>query len=155
MSYKTFSKAQFESELKYIVAKNRLGVWNFAEITAEVAEHAARANQRPIPIYEYIYKVPTKSPVVDLLVYSSVDRNTGKTRDYGSDAVRVVMRWTFAKKHPDGSVIVHRLYRKIHKHLRIDTLFANLEATIMNNQQTTSGLIYSNFVPEKDYFSAP
>lgn len=132
-NYRVFSKAQFEYELKGILARNRLGVWNFAEITSEISSI--------IPINEYVYSLPTRNPSVQIILFSSVDSRTGKTREKGSDAVRVVLRW----KTRSGNV-----YKRIGKHLRVETLFANMERTILSEANSSLQLNYREFVPEQN-----
>lgn len=109
--FRYFSKQKFEYELSRIRRENGLGCWT--DVTDTVANS-----------WEYVYSLPTNVGGLSILIYSSVDVNTNFTRDFGSDAVRVVYRW-----NTQNGV----LYHSISKHQRIDTLFLNLEKTIMNN----------------------
>ena len=53
--------------------------------------------------WERIYKITTKNPSVDIVLFSSIDIRTDKVRDHAQDAVRLVLRWktkmdTYIKK---------------------------------------------------------
>lgn len=50
---------------------------------------------------EYVYQGETEKPNVGIRVYSSVDIRTNKTRDIGSDAIRVVL-WDLLNDRPLG-----------------------------------------------------
>lgn len=113
--FKTYTKAQFERELIIIRAENKLKGWR--DVTEELEAETGET------YWEHVYCFPTYNKDLDILIYSSVDRRTGVTREKGSDAVRVIYRL-----REEGEVF----YRKIHKHLRIDTLFENLDVTIHN-----------------------
>ena len=109
--YKQFSKQKFEYELSRIRRENGLGGWT------DVTDYIENS-------WEYIYSLPTNIGGLSILIFSSVDINTNFTRDFGSDAVRVIYRW-----NTRNGVLYHRIC----KHKRIDTLFLNLEKTIVNN----------------------
>ena len=114
--FKVFTKAKFEYELSRIRRENNLSCWK--DVT----------NEFPNSL-EYIYSIPLEIGGLSILIFSSVDVRTDTTRDNGSDAVRVVYRW----KTKNGD-----LYKHISKHTRIDTLFLNLEKSIMNNYDVKS-----------------
>lgn len=114
--YIQFSKAKFEYELVRIKQSCEMQGWHC--VTALVEYDMGMTS------WEYIYAFPTRNINVKIVIYSSVDMRTGKVRDKGNDAVRVVYRITNSK----GEVY----YKHIKKHLRIDTLFNNLETTIWN-----------------------
>lgn len=110
--FKVFTKAKFEYELSRIRRENNLPCWK--NVTDEFPDSL-----------EYIYSFPLDGiGGLSILIFSSVDVRTDATRDNGSDAVRIVYRWI--TKNGD-------LYRHISKHTRIDTLFLNIEKSIMNN----------------------
>lgn len=114
--FKVFTKAKFEYELSRIRRENNLSCWK--DVTDEFPDSL-----------EYIYSIPLEIGGLSILIFSSVDVRTDTTRDNGSDAVRVVYRW----KTKNGD-----LYKHISKHTRIDTLFLNLEKSIMNNYDVKS-----------------
>lgn len=114
--FKVFTKAKFEYELSRIRRENNLSCWK--DVTNEFSNSL-----------EYIYSIPLEIGGLSILIFSSVDVRTDTTRDNGSDAVRVVYRW----KTKNGD-----LYKHISKHTRIDTLFLNLEKSIMNNYDVKS-----------------
>lgn len=111
VKFKGFSKAKFEYELSRIRRENNLDCWK--DVTFEYPNS-----------WEYIYSIPLNVGGLSILIFSSVDIVSGFTRDIGSDAVRVVYRW----KTKNGI-----LYHHVSTHKRIDTLFLNLEKSIMNN----------------------
>lgn len=112
--YAVYSKEKFERELTRIRWKHGLSYWK--DITSEMEEISG------VHINEYVYAFQTNIGGLRLVVYSSVDMDTGLTRDIGSDAVRVIYVWHLK----NGNIIYHRL----RKHLRIKSLFENLEETI-------------------------
>lgn len=120
--YYDFSKAKFEYELLNIIKKNKIG--NYLEVTESL-------EQNGYPILERVYVVKTRNPYVSILIYSSIDRRTDRVRDIGSDAIRVVLVW----KTKRG-----RFYKKLHKHLRIKTVFNNLEKTLIEGKKEAEGM---------------
>ncbi|MNV17879.1 hypothetical protein D3C71_1086810 [compost metagenome] len=126
-TYYQFSKKHFEFELKGITLRNAI---HAAELYTE--EYRAAGGET----WEHIYRLPTRNRAVDIIIYSSVDINTNEVRDHGTDAVRVVMRWT-TKKGP--------VFKALHTHQRITTLFKNLESTIVKAHQEVFSLNYKEF----------
>jgi hypothetical protein len=125
--YYKFSKKHFEYELKGITIRNK-----FKSPILYTEEYINLGNET----WEHIYLLPTKNKSVDILIYSSIDVNTNKVRDNGSDAVRVVLRWSTK----NGFV-----FKAIHTHYRLKTLFNNLERTIINTQSQVFDLNYKEF----------
>jgi hypothetical protein len=126
--YYQFSKKHFEYELRGLLIKNKAGFLN--DVTEEIDKESE------FDIWEHVYSITTKNKSVDILVFSSVSRKTGKVRDKGSDAVRLVLRW----KTRNGNV-----YKSLGKHYRIKTLFKNLEKTILETQEKVFDLNWDNF----------
>jgi hypothetical protein len=81
--------------------------------------------------WEHVYKISTKNKSVDIIVFSSVDVRTGKTREKGTDCVRLVLRWT--TKYGE-------IYKKLGKHYRLETLFDNMEKTVREAQNSVFNL---------------
>jgi hypothetical protein len=128
--YYQFSKKHFEYEMRGILIRNKCGF--MTDITEEWIKEGNET-------WERIYKIQTKNRAVDLIVFSSVDMRTNEVRDNGSDAVRLVMRWTTKNGH---------IYRKIAKHYRLETLFKNVEKSIKEATSSVFQLNYKEFVPE-------
>ena len=57
---------------------------------------------------EYQYLLKTSHPIVKIMVYSSVDKRTNKTRDVGEDAIRILL-WNSKDDRPLGKG--KRIYR--------------------------------------------
>lgn len=125
--YRQFGKKHFEFEVRKFLIENRLGF--MTNITEQYIEEGNDT-------WEHIYRITTANPSVDILVYSSVDIRTSFVREHGDDAVRLVMRW----KTKNGYV-----YKKLAKHLRIDTLFNNMQKTIANAKSQVFNLNYRDF----------
>lgn len=121
-----YGKKHFEFELRRLLFKNKIG--SMEEITEEFLKESYTE--------ECIYKIKTKNPSVSIIVFSSVDVKTNFTRDLGADAVRIVMEW----KTKNGFV-----YKKIGKHLRIDTLFNNVEKSLLKAKAEIFNLNYKEF----------
>lgn len=107
--YKRYSKKQFEYFLRGLLIENKLGF--LSDVT----------NQHKS--WEYIYEVTTRNRAVSIIIFSSVDMRTNKTRDNGNDRVRIIMRWKTKK----GDV-----YKRIARHNRLETLFDNVKSTLLN-----------------------
>ena len=128
MRYVQFTKKQFESTMLKISEAYHLAFPY--DVTKEVEK---TANMK---IEEYVYALPTKNPSVKILIYSSVSRKTNAMRNNGSDAVRVVMKWT--TKNGDR-------YKFLAKHLRIKTLFVNIRKTLVAANENIFSLNYKEF----------
>lgn len=128
--YYKFSKKHFEFELRGILIRNNAGFME--DITEQWIQEGNET-------WERIYKITTKNKAVDIIIFSSIDMRTNSVRDNGDDAVRVVLRW----KTKHGYV-----YKKIHKHYRLKTLFKNLEQTILNTQGQVFNLNFKEFTKE-------
>lgn len=109
--YYNFSKAKFEYELNGICKRNNLK--NPVDITEEL-----RVDNN---LLEYTYEIFTKNPSVSFIVFSSIDLRTGRVRDKGSDALRVILKWKTRKGF---------YYKSLKNHKRITSVFLNLEKTI-------------------------
>jgi hypothetical protein len=108
--YKNYSKKQFEYFLRGLLIENKLGF--LSEVTNEHGQ-----------TWEHIYEVTTRNRAVTIIIFSSVDMRTGRTRENGADRVRLVLRW----KTKNGYV-----YKRIARHNRLDTLFNNIKSTLLN-----------------------
>jgi hypothetical protein len=127
MSYYKFTRKHFEYELRGILITNRLG-----KMLDYTDDFIAQGNQT----FEKIYKLKSPNPAVEVLVYSSVDVNENKVRSKGADAVRVVLCWNTKKG---------KRYKRVAKHLRIDTLFKNLEKTLLGLREEVFDLKWADF----------
>ena len=126
-NYFKFSKKHFEYGLRNILITNQIGF--LTEITDEWVDEGNVSN-------EYIYKITTKNPAVDVIVFSSISINTNKARNIGNGAVRFVLRW----KTKNGYV-----FKRIAKHYRVKTLFDNIKPTIIEIQKNVFNLNYGEF----------
>ena len=131
-NYYKFSKKHFEYELRGILIKNKLGFME--EITDEWVAQGKET-------WERIYKISTKNKSVDIIIFSSIDIRTNEVRDNGADRVRVILRWTTR----NGVV-----YKSIHHHNRLKTLFKNLKNTISITQKSVFDLNFGEFTKEGD-----
>jgi hypothetical protein len=130
MGYYRFSKEHFEYKLKDMLFKHNAGfmediTWNW--------------RKEGNVTWERIYKISTKNRAVDIIVFSSIDISTGRARDVGGDAVRLVLRW----KTTNGN-----LYKRLAKHYRVDTLFDNLKETVLDAQANVFNLKAWEFARE-------
>ena len=128
--YYQYGKKHFEFGVREFLIPNKLGF--LKDITEQYREEGNVT-------WEHVYSISTKNKAVDILVYSSVDVNTSHVREHGDDAVRLVLRW----KTRNGYV-----YKKISKHLRIETLFQNMHKAIANAQKSVFALNYGEFSRE-------
>lgn len=124
--YYQYGIAEFEAKFKKSVYDSYL------KQPVDITEKFAEEN----PTWERIYEIPTKNKSVSIIVFSSLDLRTNKTRSVGDDAVRVVMKW----KTKNGEV-----YKKVGKHLRIETLFSNLKKSLTKARSEVFNLTYADF----------
>lgn len=125
--YCQFNKRQFEYRVREILIKNRLGF--LKDITDSYIADGGTT-------WERIYAVSTANKSVEIFIFSSIDLRTDSVRNKGSDAVRIVLRW----KTKNGYV-----YKKVAKHLRINTLFENIKKSLINCNRQIFNLNYKEF----------
>lgn len=86
----TIWKSEIERRIRQaITASNGALGPCYAEISGDLVD--------PIlgPTGEFVYRIPLSHwPQASVVVYSSVDKETERTRPYGTDAVRLVHQWT-------------------------------------------------------------
>ena len=125
--YYKYTRKHFEFELKGILLRNRCGFMK--DITDEYKVEGGET-------WERIYSISTRNKSVEILVFSSIDINTDNVRDIGGDSVKIVMAWNTK----NGKV-----YKKLAHHYRLNTLFSNIEKTIINSQSKVFDLNYKEF----------
>lgn len=107
--------------------------WFFGDITEDF--------KKENDTWERIYEIPTQNKAVSIVVFSSVDLRTNPTREKGKDAVRIVLKW----KTKNGD-----MYKRVAKHLRIETLFDNLKRSLKEAKSQIFKLNYKEFSKSKD-----
>ena len=127
MKYYKYSRKHFEYEFRGILINNQIGFLN--DITEEWKKQGNET-------WERIYKISTKNKSLNIIVFSSIDINTNQVREIGGDAVRLVAAWTTK----NGVV-----YKRISKHYRIESLFKNIERSLMSMQEQLFKLNYKEF----------
>ena len=119
--YREFTEKQFNFHLYDMYKRKKIN--NYLNAQPDLVRNGYN-------VQEVVYVIRTHRKDVNILIYTSIDvrgeltskgRNT--VRSKGSDAVRVVL----VRKNLNTG---ERYYKKIHKHLRINTLFTNLEKTL-------------------------
>lgn len=125
--YFGFTRKHFEYELRGILIQNKLG-----KMEDYTDEFILQGNQT----FEKIYKLKSRNPSVEVLLYSSVDVNENQVRKKGADAVRIVLCWNTKKG---------KRYKKVAKHLRIETLFKNVENTLLSLKEEVFNLKWNEF----------
>lgn len=109
-----YNKVEFESELQAIVTDLGLSINSIQDITLALINKGFNTKER-------IYKIKTSQSNKCIIIYSSLDIRYNKTREKGSDALRVIV-W-LRTKHGD-------FFKSYKKHYRVNTLFQNLSKTI-------------------------
>jgi hypothetical protein len=105
MAYKQYWKSEFKLALNsFSRVKNIIG-WE--EVSKEMESN-------DIPIKEFVYRIKLKNSKASIIIFSSVDKETERTRDIGSDAVRIIYEWNTKNGY---------VYCKIAKRNRIEALF--------------------------------
>ena len=119
-----YNKEEFERELLKIVKGLDLPLYGVQDITEGLIQKGFNTKER-------IYKIKTKQANKAIIIYSSLDIRTDRTRDIGSDALRVII-WLRTKQGD--------FFKSYKKHYRVQTLFQNLGKTIeeINSTDITS-----------------
>lgn len=125
--YYPYTKKHFEYEVKGILMRNKLGY--LTEITEEYRAEGHTT-------WERIYALSTKNKAVRIIIFSSVDINTNQVREVGADAVKIVTEWTIKGE---------KYFSKVAHHYRIDTLFKNMEKTLVKMNNAVFSLNYKDF----------
>jgi len=145
--YRKFSNKQFVYEVNGIMVKNKLffkrnkedkDSWKAEDVTHQIPN-----------TWEHVYSVPTKKPWIDLLIYSSVSLADHHTRDIGADAVRVVQRWRGFNGEMGYRAVHFNPNSVTKRHNRVETLFQNLEKTLVMHMTQVDNLRKEQFVWEK------
>lgn len=114
MLYQPYWKSEFQNHLTSMKGKGNLTWWEEVSDELESGEHK---------IWEYVYRFNLTNPAASIIIFSSVYKETDRSREVNSDAVRVIYEW----KTKNGLI-----YSKIAKKYRVDTLFENLEAALIS-----------------------
>jgi hypothetical protein len=119
-----FTKQEFETELQAIVTGLGLSINSIQDITKPLINKGFNTKER-------IYKIKTNQSNKCIVIYSSLDIRTDRTRDIGADALRVIV-WLRTKQGD--------FFKSYKKHYRVDSLFKNLTKTIseINNLEINS-----------------
>ncbi|BCE03462.1 hypothetical protein [Marinicellulosiphila megalodicopiae] len=112
MPYKQYWKSEFQNTLTSIANTGKINRWT---------EISSNLENNQIPINEYVYQFTLRNKSVSIIIYSSIDKKTDRTREVGSDAVRIIFEW----KTKEG-----KKYNKIAKHYRTESLFSNMIESI-------------------------
>jgi len=113
MPYQPYWKSEFQNHLTSMKGKGSLIWWEEVSDELESGSHK---------IWEYVYRFNLINPSASIIIFSSVYKETDRSREINSDAVRIIYEW----KTRNGLI-----YSKIAKKYRVDTLFENLEAELV------------------------
>lgn len=114
MKYTPYWKSSFEKCWKSLLNNNVISGWSIiTDELREVCDH---------PINEIIYRLDIGINNTSIIVYSSVDVRTERTRQSGKDAVRIIFEWNTK----NGLIYAH-----IDKRLRVEGLFENISDSIV------------------------
>lgn len=108
MSYKPYWKSEFQNCLTSVAGNGNLLRWEEISDSLSTDEHR---------VWEYVYRFRLRNPAVSLVIFSSVYKETDRSREVNSDAVRIVFEWK--TKHGYK-------YSKVAKKYRVESLFENL-----------------------------
>ena len=123
-NFSVYTKSEFETELLSMVTGQGLPPYSIQDITEALISKGFNTKER-------IYKIRTNQSNKCIIIYSSIDIRTNRTRDVGADALRVII-WLRTKQGD--------FFKSYKKHYRIETLFKNLEKSIteINSTEITS-----------------
>lgn len=129
MPYKPYWKSEFQNCLTSVANKGNLLRWE------EISDFLNTEKHR---VWEYVYRFRLKNPAVSIIIFSSVYKETDRSRDISSDAVRIVFEW-----HTKSDV----LYSKVAKKYRVDSLFENLGKELITASELCFDLDKLSWVP--------
>lgn len=129
MPYKPYWKSEFQNCLTSIAGKGNLLRWEEISDSLNTDKHR---------VWEYVYRFRLKNPAVSIVIFSSVYKETDRSRDISSDAVRIVFEWH--TKNGD-------LYSKVAKKYRVDSLFENLGKELIAASEDCFDLKKFSWVP--------
>jgi hypothetical protein len=89
-------------------------------------------------VWEYVYRFGLKNHAVSIVIFSSVYKETDRSRDINSDAVRIVFEWHTKKGDR---------YSKVAKKYRVDSLFENLGNELIAASEDCFNLEKYSWVP--------
>ena len=122
MKYRSFWRSEFERLLSSLANQSNLLYWE---------EVSNKINNSDIETYEFVYKFKLKNKSVCILIFSSIDKKTDKTRDVGSDAIRMVYEWNTK----NGLI-----YKRIAKRNRVENSFNNVRESLLNASENCFNL---------------
>lgn len=127
--YQPYWKSAFQNCLTSIVGQGNLLRWEEISDSLSTEEHR---------IWEYVYRFRLRNPAVSIVIFSSVYKETDRSRDVNSDAVRVVFEWH--TKNGD-------MYSKVAKKYRVDSLFENLKRELISASSDCFNLEKYSWIP--------
>jgi len=113
MEYKPYWKSEFQQTLSSLSYSSNLLDWE--EVSGSIETGT-------LPINEFVYRFNLVNKSCSIIIFSSVDKSTERSRDVGADAVRIIYEW----KTKNGLI-----YSRIAKRNRVDTLFENMSDSIL------------------------
>lgn len=113
MTYKPYWKSEFQKFLTSVNGAGNIVCWS--EVSDQIGTNG-------FMVWEYVYKIELKNPSVSILVFSSVDKTSDRSREVNSDAVRLVFAWSTKNGIK---------YSKICKKYRVESLFENLSQELI------------------------
>ena len=113
MPYQPYWKSEFQSFLTSIKEEGKLTWWE------EVSEDLESEEQK---IWEYVYRFHLINHAASIIIFSSIFKETDRSREISSDAVRIIYEW----KTRSGII-----YSKIAKRYRVETLFDNIKGDLI------------------------
>lgn len=129
MPYKPYWKSEFQNCLTSLTGTRSLLRWEEISDSLNTDKHR---------VWEYVYRFRLKNPAVSIVIFSSVYKETDRSRDISSDAVRIVFEWH--TKNGD-------LYSKVAKKYRVDSLFENLVKELIAASEDCFDLKKYSWVP--------
>lgn len=129
MPYQPYWKSEFQKCLTSVAGQGSLLRWEEISDLLSTEEHK---------IWEYVYRFRLRNPAVSIIIFSSVYKETDRSREANSDAVRVVFEWH--TKNGD-------IYSKVAKKYRVDSLFENLKKELVDASNDCFDLEKYSWVP--------
>lgn len=114
MNYVAYWKSDFEKLWRSLKNEAVISNWDYA--TTRFSEGGN------FPICEIVYQLSLPRSAASIIVFSSVDISTERTRKNGADAVRIIYEWNTR----NGLIYAH-----YDKRLRIETMLQNLRISIV------------------------
>lgn len=116
--YFSFNKWNLEYRMKWILLSNKVGFMK--DITNELIKSGIAQ--------EMVYEVTTQSPLISILIFTSINLLTCRSDNKGMNTIRMIMKW----RHPKFG----NIYKGIGKiYVRDERIYNDIKKVLVDNKE--------------------